>query len=82
MELLDGSVTSRGQDVYQKENAPFANVLTCTIADFTYAEKTDMHYMYGRANGNDRDVLRMYHTQFRDRRTPDHRFFSAVTPST
>ncbi|GFT40112.1 uncharacterized protein TNCV_2171221 [Trichonephila clavipes] len=39
---------------------------------YMYAE---IHYMYGRANGNGTVVLRMYHTLFPDRRMPDHRIF-------
>ncbi|GFS67245.1 hypothetical protein TNCV_2902531 [Trichonephila clavipes] len=39
------------------------------------AENADMHYMYGRANGNGRDALRMYHAQSPDQRMPDHRIF-------
>ncbi|GFT95087.1 uncharacterized protein TNCV_1473481 [Trichonephila clavipes] len=45
---------------------------------FTYAENVDMLYMYGRINGNGRDALRMYHTQFPDRRIPDHRIFQRL----
>ncbi|GFV19150.1 hypothetical protein TNCV_3223681 [Trichonephila clavipes] len=45
------------------------------MGDFTYAEIADMHYMYGRANGNGRAALRRYHTQFSDPRMPDYRIF-------
>ncbi|GFX64822.1 hypothetical protein TNCV_4193171 [Trichonephila clavipes] len=34
--------------------------------------------MYGRANGNDTATLRMYHTQFPDRRLPDHILFQQL----
>ncbi|GFU66128.1 hypothetical protein TNCV_2858011 [Trichonephila clavipes] len=37
------------------------------MGDFTYAENADMHYIYGRANGNGRTALRMYHAQFSHR---------------
>ena len=40
------------------------------MGDFTYAEKADMHYMYGRANGNGRAALRMYRAEYPDRRMP------------
>ncbi|GFY34997.1 hypothetical protein TNCV_5043731 [Trichonephila clavipes] len=43
------------------------------MGDFTYAENTDMHYMYGNVNNNGRAALRMYHMQFPDQRMPDHR---------
>lgn len=46
------------------------------MGDFTYAEKADMHYMYGRANGNGRAALRMYRAEYPDRRMPDHRIFN------
>ncbi|GFU50239.1 uncharacterized protein TNCV_300741 [Trichonephila clavipes] len=45
------------------------------MGGFTYSENADMHYMYGRANGNDRSAQRMYHAQFPDQRLPDHRIF-------
>ena len=45
---------------------------------FTYAEKADMHYMYGCTNSNDRAALRLYHAQFRDRRMPGHRIFQRL----
>ncbi|GFU87823.1 hypothetical protein TNCV_963791 [Trichonephila clavipes] len=45
------------------------------MGDFTYAENSDMHYMYGRANGNNRAPLPKYHAQFPDQRMPDHRIF-------
>ncbi|GFV96518.1 hypothetical protein TNCV_1999701 [Trichonephila clavipes] len=38
------------------------------MGDFMYAKNADMHYMYGRANGNGRAALRVYHGQFPDRR--------------
>ncbi|GFU96879.1 hypothetical protein TNCV_2802901 [Trichonephila clavipes] len=34
--------------------------------------------MYGRANGNSKDALRMYYTQFPKRRIPDHRIFQRL----
>ncbi|GFW57895.1 uncharacterized protein TNCV_1418421 [Trichonephila clavipes] len=37
-----------------------------------------MHYMCGRAIGNDRSALQMYHSQFPDQRMPDHRTFQRL----
>ncbi|GFT38865.1 retrovirus-related Pol polyprotein from transposon TNT 1-94 [Trichonephila clavipes] len=34
------------------------------MGNFTYAGRTDTHYMYGSANGNGRAALQMYHVQF------------------
>ncbi|GFX60459.1 hypothetical protein TNCV_1181781 [Trichonephila clavipes] len=65
-------------DASQYGKRLFAIVLTSTNGDFTLAEKVDMHYMYDRANGNGRVVLRMYHAQFPDRRMPDHRSFQRL----
>ncbi|GFV55782.1 DUF4817 domain-containing protein [Trichonephila clavipes] len=45
------------------------------MGDFMYAERADMHYMYGTANGNNRAALRM---QFPDRRIMDHRIFQRL----
>ncbi|GFW46053.1 hypothetical protein TNCV_3276701 [Trichonephila clavipes] len=40
------------------------------MGDLMYAEKEDMHYMYGRAKGNGMSALRMHHAQFLDRHVP------------
>ncbi|GFS98565.1 hypothetical protein TNCV_2986991 [Trichonephila clavipes] len=40
-----------------------------------YAENAETHYMYDRENANGRAELRMYHSQFPDRRMSDHRIF-------
>ncbi|GFW30616.1 hypothetical protein TNCV_455541 [Trichonephila clavipes] len=48
------------------------------MEDFTYAENADMHYVYGRANGNGRAVIRMYHPQFPDRRMSKQRIFQRL----
>ena len=37
-----------------------------------------MHFIYGCANGNGRDALRMYREQFPDRQIPDHRKFQRL----
>ncbi|GFW94398.1 uncharacterized protein TNCV_1433331 [Trichonephila clavipes] len=48
------------------------------MGDLTYAQKADIHYMNGRATGNGRAVLRMYHVQFPDRRMLDQRIFQRL----
>ena len=53
-------------------------MLICTMADFTCAQKADMHYMYCRANGIGRAALRMYHAHFPNRRMPDHITFQPL----
>ncbi|GFU07261.1 hypothetical protein TNCV_2655871 [Trichonephila clavipes] len=83
--LLGGGsrcLTAVQHDASQQGKAPFVIVLNSTMGDFTYAEDTDMCYMYGRANSNGRAALRMYHALFPDRRMPDNRNFSLVTSST
>ncbi|GFT56469.1 DUF4817 domain-containing protein [Trichonephila clavipes] len=59
----------------QLRKSPFTIVLTSTMGDLTYAENAHMHYVYDSANGNGRAQLRMHHTQFSDRRMPDHIIF-------
>ncbi|GFS73113.1 transposable element Tc1 transposase [Trichonephila clavipes] len=51
------------------------------MGDLTYAEKADMHYMYGRVKGNGRAALRMYHAQFPDRQILDHRILQRCAHS-
>ncbi|GFW34655.1 hypothetical protein TNCV_952831 [Trichonephila clavipes] len=48
------------------------------MGHLTYAEKANMQYIYDRANGNGRPVLRMYHAQFPDQRMSDHRIFQLL----
>ncbi|GFY28602.1 uncharacterized protein TNCV_4150331 [Trichonephila clavipes] len=48
------------------------------MGDLTSAENADMHYMYGRVNGNDRAALQRYHAQFPDRRMPNHSMFQRL----
>ncbi|GFY02471.1 hypothetical protein TNCV_3503521 [Trichonephila clavipes] len=43
--------------------------------DFPHAENAGMHYIYSHVNGNSSAALRMYRTQFPDRRMPNHRIF-------
>ncbi|GFV55989.1 hypothetical protein TNCV_249851 [Trichonephila clavipes] len=62
-------------DASQKGKVPFAIVLASTMRNLTYTENADMHFQYGRANGNVKTALRMNRVQFPDRRMPDHRIF-------
>ncbi|GFW37363.1 hypothetical protein TNCV_859701 [Trichonephila clavipes] len=48
------------------------------MGDFTHAENTERHHIYGHANRDGRAALRMYHAQFFDRRMPDHRIFQQL----
>ncbi|GFW67894.1 hypothetical protein TNCV_3872241 [Trichonephila clavipes] len=48
------------------------------MGDFITVVNAPMLYMYGRANGNGRAALRMYHAQFPDRRMPDHEIFQSL----
>ncbi|GFV32009.1 hypothetical protein TNCV_4195711 [Trichonephila clavipes] len=48
------------------------------MGDFTYAENTDLHYMYDHAISNGTVELRMYHTQVPDQQVPDHRIFQQL----
>lgn len=47
----------------------------CVMEQFTFAEKADMHLMYGIANCNGRKALRLYHERFPNRTMPDHKIF-------
>ncbi|GFU29212.1 hypothetical protein TNCV_278251 [Trichonephila clavipes] len=49
------------------------------MGGLNFAKKADMHYVNGRSNCNDRAALRMYHTQFPDRRILDHRTLQECT---
>ncbi|GFV08464.1 hypothetical protein TNCV_2936801 [Trichonephila clavipes] len=50
------------------------------MGDSTFAKNANIQYMYGRANGNGRSVLRIYiyYAQLHDRRMPDHRIFQRL----
>ncbi|GFW25672.1 uncharacterized protein TNCV_1309331 [Trichonephila clavipes] len=48
------------------------------MGDFTYVKNADTHYMYGRANGNGRVALRMYHAQFSNQRMHGRRIFKQL----
>ncbi|GFX37592.1 hypothetical protein TNCV_3201161 [Trichonephila clavipes] len=81
--LVGGSrcLSTVQHDASQQGKAPFPNVLTSTVGDFTCAKNADTHYMHDCSNGNGRAVLRMYHAQFPDRRMPHHRIFSGCIVS-
>ena len=38
--------------------------------DYTFAEMADIHFFYGRANGNAREARRLYQGIFPNRRLP------------
>ncbi|GFX12008.1 hypothetical protein TNCV_2997921 [Trichonephila clavipes] len=52
------------------------NCVDSTMGDFTYAENADMHYDLEKGNG--RDALRMYRSQFPNRRILVHRIFQRL----
>jgi len=46
--------------------------------DYTFAETTDLHFFYGRANGNAHEARRLYQETFPNRRLPCSRTFSPI----
>jgi len=44
--------------------------------DFTFAEMADIHFFYGRANGNAHEARRLYQETFPNRRLPCSQTFS------
>lgn len=46
--------------------------------DYTNEELTDMHLMYGLAQGNGREARKLYHERFPNRRLPSHPTFASV----
>lgn len=44
----------------------------------TFHELADMHFMYGRANGNSREARRLYQQQFPNRILPHHTMFTRI----
>lgn len=45
---------------------------------YSTAEMTDMHFMYGRANGNSQEARRLYSEHYPNRRIPSHRMFIRI----
>ncbi|GFV19429.1 hypothetical protein TNCV_3663621 [Trichonephila clavipes] len=48
------------------------------MGDFTSRKKTDMHLMYGAANGKGRAALRLYQKRFPSRRMLNHKMFQRL----
>lgn len=48
------------------------------MAQFSYAELADMHFIYGKAEGNGRRAERLYAARFPARRHPDRGIFSRI----
>ena len=46
--------------------------------DYTSAEMADIHFFYGRANGNAHEARRLYQETFPNRRLPRSRTFSRI----
>jgi len=46
--------------------------------DYMFAEMSDIHFFYGRANGNAHGARRLYQGTFLDRRLPCRRTFSRI----
>ena len=46
--------------------------------DYTFAEMTDIHLFYGRANGNAHEARRLYKQTFPNRQLPCSRTFSRI----
>jgi hypothetical protein len=47
--------------------------------DYTLAEMEDIHYFYGRANGNAHETRRLHHEIFPNRRLSYSRTFSRIS---
>ena len=48
---------------------------------YSIVEYTDIHFMYGKANGNALDAARLYAEAFPNRRHPDSRTFTRIHQS-
>jgi hypothetical protein len=46
--------------------------------DYTFAEMADIHFFYGRANGNPHEARRLYQETFPNRQLPCSRTFSRI----
>jgi hypothetical protein len=46
--------------------------------EYTFAEMTDMHFFYGRADGNAHEARRLYQETFPNRRLPCSETFSRI----
>ena len=48
------------------------------MVEHTFAEYTDMIFLYGEARGNGRAVPRLYQDRFSQRSTPSHTLFAVI----
>jgi hypothetical protein len=48
------------------------------VEEYTFAEMADIHFFYGRANGNAHDARRLYQVTFLNRRLPCSRTFLRI----
>ncbi|GFR25188.1 hypothetical protein TNCT_64591 [Trichonephila clavata] len=48
------------------------------MASYTHRELADMHLVYGMANYNGREALRMYSQKYLSRRMPSRSFFATI----
>jgi predicted 3-demethylubiquinone-9 3-methyltransferase (glyoxalase superfamily) len=49
--------------------------------DYTFAEMVDIHFFYGRGNGNAHEARRLYQETFPNPRLPCSRTFSRIAQS-
>ena len=49
------------------------------MVEYTFAEYTDMIFLYGEARGNGRATCRLYQDRFPQRLTPSHTLFAVIT---
>ena len=48
------------------------------MASYTHRESADMHLVYGMANCNGREALRIYREKYLSRKMPSHSFFVTI----
>ncbi|GFQ99258.1 hypothetical protein TNCT_534441 [Trichonephila clavata] len=50
----------------------------CNMTSYTHRELADMHLVYGMANCNGREALRMYRQKYPSRKMPSRSFFATI----